>query len=111
MKRKIELKPCPFCGGDKINMGAFSISPDCYISCECGAMIELEVAWGKKMNEKQHDKKCSKALVKAWNTRTPCKCSEKIDRIKESIDNALDTLNPETKKFALKIKELLGGKV
>jgi hypothetical protein len=63
-----ELKPCPFCGGTNLKAGAFSVSADCYIRCECGANIELEVPWGK-MNVKEHDEACRQALEKAWNRR------------------------------------------
>ncbi len=64
-----KLKSCPFCGGNEISMGAFSLSDECYIRCEnCGVSFESEVEWGD-LTEKEHDKKCSVVLVKAWNTR------------------------------------------
>jgi len=64
-----ELKPCPFCGSTNISMSAFSVSADCYISCECGAMIEEEVSWEGCNTKEEHDKKCFPVLLKAWNTR------------------------------------------
>ncbi len=64
-----ELKPCPFCGGTNVKLGAFSISPDCYVICnDCGASIEKSVAWGN-MNTKEHDQKCLSVLTEAWNRR------------------------------------------
>jgi len=68
-QEKIELLPCPFCGGTEINTGAFSYCPDCFIKCEtCGANFELEVPW-EDMDEKEHDKKCYELLKEKWNTR------------------------------------------
>lgn len=66
-----ELKQCPFCGGDDIQMSAFSISSDCYIICNtCGAVIEKSVPWND-MTQEEHDDECKKVLIKAWNTRKP----------------------------------------
>lgn len=63
-----ELKTCPFCGENNISMGAFSISPDCYIQCECGARIELQVPFNG-MSESEHDAVCVEKLIKSWNRR------------------------------------------
>ena len=60
--------PCPFCGGKNIEMGAFSISPDCFIACKCGAEITLEVPFNG-MSVPEHDRVCHDELVKAWNRR------------------------------------------
>ena len=67
----VNLKKCPFCDGEEITMGAFSISADCYIMCKtCGASIEKEVAWNG-MTQEQHDEECKKILAEAWNNRKP----------------------------------------
>ena len=63
-----ELKPCPFCGENDISMGAFSISPDCYIECGCGARIELQIPWND-LHEEEHDAICAEKLIEAWNRR------------------------------------------
>lgn len=63
------LKPCPFCGGTNIQLGAFSISADCFIVCDdCGASIEKTVAWDN-MTMEEHDQKCRGVLAEAWNRR------------------------------------------
>ena len=67
--KEIELKPCPFCGGNNIKCGAFAIVTDCYVECtDCGAMFETEVPWGN-MNEEEHDRACLEKLAKLWNRR------------------------------------------
>lgn len=76
------LRPCPFCGGEEISMGAYSISPDCYIECKsCSCMIEREVPWNG-MNQEEHDRECAKILIEAWNTRKP------MERIVERLSEA-----------------------
>lgn len=64
-----ELKPCPFCGGTNITMGAYSIAPECHIECECGAGIELIVNFNAEMSVEEHDDLCAVELTKAWNQR------------------------------------------
>lgn len=64
-----ELKPCPFCGGTNITMGAYSIAPECHIECECGAGIELIVNFNAEMSVEEHDDLCAMELTKAWNQR------------------------------------------
>ena len=64
-----ELKPCPFCGGTNITMGAYSIAPECHIECECGAGIELIVNFDAEMSVEEHDDLCAMELTKAWNQR------------------------------------------
>lgn len=64
-----ELKPCPFCGGTNITMGAYSIAPECHIECECGARIELIVNFNAEMSVEEHDDLCAMELTKAWNQR------------------------------------------
>lgn len=63
-----ELKPCPFCGSNNLNMYAFSISSECSICCECGASITANVKWDG-MDELSHDEKCKQILVGKWNQR------------------------------------------
>lgn len=75
-----QLKKCPFCGGDDIQMSAFSISSDCYIICNtCGAVIEKSVPWND-MTQEEHDDECKKVLIEAWNTRKP------MERILERLE-------------------------
>lgn len=64
-----ELKPCPFCGGTNITMGAYSIAPECHIECECGAGIELIVNFDAEMSVEEHDDLCAMELAMAWNRR------------------------------------------
>ena len=64
-----ELKPCPFCGGTNITMGAYSIAPECHIECECGAGIELIVNFNAEMSVEEHDDLCAMELAMAWNRR------------------------------------------
>ena len=65
-----ELKPCPFCGGENIKIGAYSICPDCLVVCEnCNASIELTIPWKENESEKEHGERCWKALEEAWNRR------------------------------------------
>lgn len=67
---KKDFLPCPFCGSKDIDGGAFSISPDCYISCgDCGCTIETDVSWEGHDTEKSHDKECMAELKKLWNKR------------------------------------------
>ena len=66
---KETLLPCPFCGNKNLHSGAFSLSEDCFISCDCGAMVELQIPWGD-MTQDEHDDACKQALEKAWNRRT-----------------------------------------
>ena len=68
------FKPCPKCGGTLINCYAFSIVPDCRITCEnCNFEIESEVSWegceGNTHKEKvlAHDEKCCNHLRELWN--------------------------------------------
>lgn len=68
VSKMAELKPCPFCGRTDISMHAYSISPECFIKCKCGARILLIVPWGD-MDEDQHDKLCAEKLSEAWNWR------------------------------------------
>ena len=43
-----ELRECPFCGGAKISMKTYDIASDCFVMCcDCGALIERDVSWGK----------------------------------------------------------------
>lgn len=82
-KTSNKLLPCPFCSGEEISMGAYSISPDCYIECKsCGCMIEKEVPWNG-MNQEEHDRECAKFLIEAWNTRKP------MERIVERLEEEL----------------------
>lgn len=82
-KTSDKLLPCPFCDSEKISMGAYSISPDCYIRCEsCGCVIEKEVPWNG-MNQEEHDRECAKFLIEAWNTRKP------MERIVERLEDEL----------------------
>lgn len=55
MSKKIELKPCPFCGSEDIRMGSTgcSIGVDIYIKCNCGAKIQI----------------CEEELINRWNRR------------------------------------------
>lgn len=64
-----ELKPCPFCGGTNITMGACSIGPECHIECECGARIELLVNFDAEMSVEEHDDLCAVELAMAWSRR------------------------------------------
>ena len=64
-----KLKPCPFCGGANITMGAYSIAPECHIECECGAGIELIVNFDAEMSVEEHDDLCAMELAMAWNRR------------------------------------------
>lgn len=56
--KKINLKPCPFCGGDPVVLQTAGLDEDkrhCEIICKCGARL----AKGTKETAK-----------KAWNRRT-----------------------------------------
>ena len=64
-----DLKPCPFCGGTNLKTGAFCIDPGCYVECECGAQLYLEIAWEEGMTREEHDEACADALLAAWNRR------------------------------------------
>ncbi|WP_445449045.1 Lar family restriction alleviation protein [Enterococcus faecalis] len=66
---EVYVKPCPFCGSEKISFNAFSISPDAYVLCkQCNASIEISVPWDD-MDEKEHDKVCFEKLSVLWNKR------------------------------------------
>lgn len=71
-----DLKPCPFCGGTNLKTGAFCIDPGCYVECECGAQLYLEIAWEEGMTREEHDEACADALLAAWNRRgdAPIQC-------------------------------------
>ena len=71
-----ELKPCPFCGGTNLKMCAFYLDPSCYVECECGAQLFLEVDWKEGMTGEEHDEACYDALLAAWNRRrdAPIRC-------------------------------------
>lgn len=58
---KIELKPCPFCGGTDIQMGTYEVMPDCEIMCrDCRCILSAEVSWrdenGEVMSLEEHAK-------------------------------------------------------
>ena len=60
---EIELKPCPFCGREDVEMifcedGCCGGKPR-EVACECGCWLESPEAF---VNEEQ--------MAKAWNTRT-----------------------------------------
>lgn len=70
MTREEQFDACPFCGCEEIVCGAFSISPDCYVTCaKCGAMIETDVSWKGMDSQEEHDKACKEALLPLWNKR------------------------------------------
>ena len=70
MTREERFDACPFCGCEEIVCGAFSISPDCYVTCtKCGAVIETDVSWKGIDSQEEHDKACKKALLPLWNNR------------------------------------------
>lgn len=59
---------CPKCGGEELEGGAFSISPDCYLVCStCGFEIEEEVSWKGCKSEEEHDERCLQHLKEVWN--------------------------------------------
>lgn len=59
MSKKIELKPCPFCGSKDIRLGSkgSSIGVDIYIKCNCGAKVQICEEYGEK------------ELINRWNRR------------------------------------------
>ena len=61
-------KPCPKCGKDELDAGAYSILSDCYAECvNCGFTIESEVSWENCNSEQEHDDKCIEHLKEIWN--------------------------------------------
>lgn len=63
------FKPCPFCGGTELKVGAFAMDTKCHVDCECGAEIWLTVDRKDGMTEEEHDEACIDALLAAWNRR------------------------------------------
>ncbi len=63
-----ELKPCPFCGSDKILR--VLTHTDCVISCnECNAQISRFIWIGKCDTLKEADEMFGQEANKAWNRR------------------------------------------
>ena len=59
---------CPKCGGEELSAGAYSISPDCNLSCiSCGYYIEEDVPWTDCKSIKEHDERCLQHLKEVWN--------------------------------------------
>lgn len=59
---------CPKCKGNKLKAGAFSIVPDCTLTCvNCGFEIEEKVSWEDCNSEEEHDRKCLQRLKEVWN--------------------------------------------
>lgn len=61
--KKVDLLPCPFCGNENVRIGSrgniFGI--DIYVSCECGAKVQICEEYGEE------------ELVKRWNNRAEVK--------------------------------------
>ena len=56
---------CPKCKKGTLYFGAYSISPDCFVTCNiCGFTLESEVSWEGCKNEREHDNKCVEHLMK-----------------------------------------------
>lgn len=86
---EIELKPCPFCGGEAV----IHVSDGVAVICrECGAASKCLVdghLQGKP------DGRAIKSVIKAWNTRKP------MERIVERLENKMDhSFNQRRKAFA-----------
>ena len=60
-----KLKPCPFCGGEDIEIQTLHLMPDGFVSCKsCGATIDVQIR-----NCYNWKKKLVKALIESWNRR------------------------------------------
>lgn len=61
---KIELKPCPFCGGE-------AILDRHDIFCDCGAKIDipLYVTGNKKVSNFPTYEEARQEMIEAWNRR------------------------------------------
>lgn len=93
---EIELKPCPFCGGEAV----IHVSDGVAVICrECGAASKCLVdghLQGKP------DGRAIKSVIKAWNTRKPM---ERIAEQLEELDNngwiPVEERLPEDDKYIL----------
>ena len=66
--KKNGFNVCPRCNGNKLKAGAFSFSPDCYLTCvSCGFEVVQEVSWKGCATEEEHDRKCIQQLKEVWN--------------------------------------------
>lgn len=82
----VELKPCPFCGGDEVTIGSFGsscVEPQHYVSCEeCdGATVnhvsegEAIAAWNRRAASEPVTDAARPAVVLAYSTKghsKPC---------------------------------------
>lgn len=60
-----ELKPCPFCGGNDINIYEFKTLPAMTIVCDnCGVDIDFRYSKRKTKQAVRNN------TVKLWNTRS-----------------------------------------
>lgn len=95
---EIELKPCPFCGGQvKLD------EDDFYMFCceECGAGI----TFAKEQDGRAED--CSREeSIDKWNTRKP------VERIVQQLENKMDhSFNQRYKAFAEAVTTVRKGGV
>lgn len=77
----VELKPCPFCGGDPSTFtkgGDERVGyVDTYkISCDCGACISKiddrgPTGWAFNMTHGLKGRAAKEKAIEAWNTRAP----------------------------------------
>lgn len=60
-----ELKPCPFCGEENIEIQTLNLMPEGFVRCKsCGVTMYRRIACCYKWRKKLVD-----GLIKAWNRR------------------------------------------
>lgn len=66
-----ELKPCPHCGGEDIEIYAFNIIVDARVECNgCGATSgEYNAERIDGETDQEHEFRCAELAVEAWNKR------------------------------------------
>lgn len=62
------LKPCLFCGGDKLTLHVSTSNPNCYLVCKCGSSINAVVFKGD-LGRFEYMDECMKVLADLWNRR------------------------------------------
>jgi Lar family restriction alleviation protein len=67
----IELKPCPFCGGENVGIYAFNIVVDARVECrDCGASSgEHNAEHVDGESHEEYEARCVELAVTAWNRR------------------------------------------